>query len=84
MSILLAFMLKELSRHASRDICRNQLEFSDYYLVYYMPIICRLSNKVKGSYHMEKEGLNRCINFLKGSKLEVDVLVTDRHKQINK
>ena len=33
---------------------------------------------------MEKEGLNRCINFLKDSKLEVDVLVTDRHKQINK
>ena len=33
---------------------------------------------------MEKEGLNRCINFLKDSKLEMDVLVTDRHKQINK
>ena len=32
---------------------------------------------------MEKEGLNRCINFLKDSKLEVDVFVTDRHKQIN-
>ena len=40
MSILLAFMLKELLRHALRDIYRNQLEFSDYYLVYYMPIIC--------------------------------------------
>ena len=33
---------------------------------------------------MEKEGLNCCINFLKDSKLEMDVLVTDRHKQINK
>ena len=34
---------------------------------------------------MEKEGLNRCINFLtEDSKLEVGVLVTDRHKQINK
>ena len=29
-------MLKELSRHASRDICHNQLEFSDYHLVYYV------------------------------------------------
>ena len=46
--------------------------------------ICQQSNEVKGSYHMEKEGLSRCINFLKDSKLEVDVLVTDRHKQINK
>ena len=46
--------------------------------------ICQQSNEVKGSYHMEKEGLSRCINFLKDSKLEVDVIVTDRHKQINK
>ena len=44
MSILLEFMLKELSRHTSRDICRNQLEFSDYYLVYYMPIIYPADN----------------------------------------
>ena len=33
MSILLAFMLKELSCHASCDICHNQLEFFDYHLV---------------------------------------------------
>ena len=33
---------------------------------------------------MEKEGLHHCLNFLKDSKLEVDVLVKDRHKQINK
>ena len=34
---------------------------------------------------MEKEGLNSCINFLtEDSKLEVGVLVTERHKQINK
>ena len=42
------------------------------------------SNEVKGSYHMEKEGLHRCMKFLKERNLEVDVLVTDRHKQINK
>ena len=34
-----------------------------------------------GSYHMEKEGLHRVIAE-KG--LEISVLVTDRHKQINK
>ena len=33
---------------------------------------------------MEKEGLCRCLNFLKERKLKVGVLVTDRHKQINK
>ena len=42
------------------------------------------SNKVKGSYHMEKEGLHRCLSFLKEHDLDVAVLVTDRHKQINK
>ena len=33
---------------------------------------------------MEKEGLHCCMDFLKDNKLTVDVLVTDRHKQINK
>ena len=33
--------VKELSHHASREICHNQSEFSNYYLVYNMPIICR-------------------------------------------
>ena len=33
---------------------------------------------------MEKEGLQRLIEFLKGEGLQIDVLVTDRHKQINK
>ena len=42
------------------------------------------SNEVKGSYHMEKEGLHRCLSFLKEHNLDVAVLVTDRHKQINK
>ena len=37
-----------------------------------------------GSYHMEKEGLHRVLNFLHQQKLPVDVLVTDRHRQINK
>ena len=33
---------------------------------------------------MEKEGLQRVLNFLQQEKLTVDVLVTDRHRQINK
>ena len=32
---------------------------------------------------MEKEGLYRLMEFLKGG-LQISVLVTDRHKQINK
>ena len=33
-------------------------------------------------YHMEK--LCCCMNFLNNMKLDVDVIVTDKHKQINK
>lgn len=33
---------------------------------------------------MEKEGLQRVLKFLKQQGLTVEVLVTDRHKQINK
>ena len=33
---------------------------------------------------MEKEGLQRIMEFLKGEGLQISVLVTDRHKQINK
>ena len=42
------------------------------------------SNEVGGSYHMEKEGLHRVMEFLQGENLTVGVLVTDRHRQINK
>ena len=33
---------------------------------------------------MEKEGLHRIMEFMKGENLRVGVLVTDRHRQINK
>lgn len=33
---------------------------------------------------MEKEGLDRALKFLKDEGVPVGVLVTDRHKQINK
>ena len=37
-----------------------------------------------GSYHMEKEGLQRVLNFLQEENLTVNVLVTDHHRQVNK
>lgn len=33
---------------------------------------------------MEKEGLQRVLNYLNVNGMVVDVLVTDRHRQINK
>lgn len=42
------------------------------------------SNEVGGSYHMEKEGLLRVIQFLQLHGMNIDVLVTDRHRQISK
>ena len=42
------------------------------------------SNEVGGSYHMEKEGLHRVMEFLKAELLTIDTIVTDRHRQINK
>ena len=44
------------------------------------------SNEVAGSYHMEKEGLLRTLNYLQQQNVKTDmcVLVTDRQRQINK
>ena len=39
---------------------------------------------MKGSYHMEKEGLVRSISFLQKHSLDIGLLVTDRHTQIAK
>ena len=33
---------------------------------------------------MEKEGLERVLNFLKQQGLTIEMLITDRHRQINK
>ena len=33
---------------------------------------------------MEKEGLARVISFLQDKQLKINVLLTDRHRQINK
>ena len=46
--------------------------------------LIKQSNECGGSYHMEKEGLVRTLNFLKQQGLSVEVLVTDRHRQIAK
>ena len=39
---------------------------------------------MKSSYHMEKEGLVRAVDFIEGQGLDIGVLVTDRHRQIAK
>ena len=36
------------------------------------------------SYHMEKEGLIRCLSVLNTQGFTVQTLVTDRHRQIGK
>ena len=41
-------------------------------------------NEVSSSYQIEKEGLHRAFKFLEQQNLNVEVLVTDRHLQINK
>ena len=41
------------------------------------------SSEVGGSYHMELEGLRRSLHFLT-EWIKIDVLVTDRHRQIAK
>ena len=63
----------------------------DLYIVYMHVCVCEYtlspnhkSNEVGGSHQMEKEGLERVLLFLKLQGLVVEVLVTDRHKQINK
>ena len=47
-------------------------------------IIYLQSNEVKSSNHMEKGGLSRAIEFLSANSLDIQTLVTDRHKQITK
>lgn len=42
------------------------------------------SNEVGGSYHMEKEGLKRCLDHLEANSLAVEYITTDRHPQIQK
>ncbi|XP_052464668.1 uncharacterized protein LOC128021464 isoform X1 [Carassius gibelio] len=42
------------------------------------------SNEVGGSYHMEKEGLKRGLDFLDAHGVTLDCIVTDRHPQIQK
>ena len=37
-----------------------------------------------GSYHIEKEGLHRVIDFPTEKGLKISVLVTDHHKLMNK
>ena len=36
------------------------------------------------SYHMEKEGLQRSLEYLQHDEMTIGVMVTDQHKQIHK
>ncbi|ELT92852.1 hypothetical protein CAPTEDRAFT_78515, partial [Capitella teleta] len=51
---------------------------------YMFDYICLQSNEVRGSYHMEKEGLIRCLDTVMGHDLQIGTIVTDRHRQIAK
>ncbi|XP_050411067.1 uncharacterized protein LOC126825423 [Patella vulgata] len=42
------------------------------------------SNEVKSSVHMEKEGLIRCVDWLKTYNIDIGTFVSDRHLQIQK
>ncbi|XP_078327710.1 uncharacterized protein LOC111106332 isoform X2 [Crassostrea virginica] len=42
------------------------------------------SNEVRGSFHMEKEGFIRSVDFIESKGLKIEKLVTDRHLQIQK
>lgn len=41
-------------------------------------------NEVKGSTHMELEGLKRGVNFLEERGIAVESIITDRHVQVRK
>lgn len=41
-------------------------------------------NDVGGSYHMEKEGLKRCLDHLDSNGLAVEYIITGRHPKIQK
>lgn len=42
------------------------------------------SNEVKNATWCELEGLKRIVEFLQQHQLEVNSIITDRHKQVNK
>ncbi|KAF1384389.1 hypothetical protein PFLUV_G00119630 [Perca fluviatilis] len=44
----------------------------------------KYSNKVDGSYHMEKEGLTRSLALLESRGVKLDCIVTDRYPQVQK
>jgi hypothetical protein len=40
--------------------------------------------QVKNSFHMEPEGMRRCLNEVKNKKVRIDTLATDQHMSIGK
>ena len=57
---------------------------SEISLLYCLLYITLQSNEVKNSNAIEKEGLQRSLQFLTDEGLSVDTLITDRHVQIRK
>ncbi len=48
------------------------------------PLFSNQSNEVGGSNNMEKEGLRRSLDLLRAHGVTFDIIVTDRHPQIQK
>lgn len=55
--------------------------YSNTVLCFHTHLQC---NEVKNSNAMEKEGLERCLQFLTEDGLSINTLITDRHVQIRK
>ncbi|RXN20821.1 hypothetical protein ROHU_014028 [Labeo rohita] len=51
---------------------------------YICPLFCNQSNEVGGSNNMEKEGLKRSLDVLRGRGVTFDSIITDRHPQVQK
>ena len=86
-----SYTTMELQKKAVIDIqlvqvCHVLLAIIGLYMYNITYTLCIVkSNEVKGSYHMEKEGLMRSLKMLKKKfKIKINTLVTDRHKQIAK
>lgn len=79
-----SYTIMELKQKAVIDV--QLVQVSTYYLHTHPLYACYVmqSNEVKGSYHMEMEGLKRAVQLLQKKKFKIGVIVTDRHKQIAK
>ncbi|KAF4097383.1 hypothetical protein G5714_021391 [Onychostoma macrolepis] len=71
------------------DTPRHSAKFGSYTLMHVetnkiLDLQLIQSSEVGGSYHMEKEGLKRCLDKLESNGLAVDYIITDRRPHIQK